>query len=291
MNLRPQTLSLISFGTGLVIGGAVSFFVTKHFVQKKEREFANEEIEQIKNHYRIVRKEGDLADPEKLVFNQTVIVEPDPENEYGEQHRGENFNEDYPKDAEDLQRVADKIASLGYDKAQAIIGQTEDEQRDLEEVVDEHIERAQQREQEAIEEHIHERRSVFDNGVTEADVTSIRDPNNPYIITFSEWANPEDEFVDYEMVTMKYYSNGNVLLDSKDGITPEAMYDELVGVANLRRFGHTGSEDPDMLYVRNEQMSLSIEIIRHNESYAESLGLHLAEDDEPRRRRKVRPED
>lgn len=291
MNLRPQHLSLLSFTAGLVVGGVASFLVTKHFVEKKERDIATQEIEQIKNHYRIVRKEGDLADPEKVVFNQTVILPKDPENAYGEQSRGADFDENYPKNEEDLQRVADKIASLGYDAATAIIGQTMDEERDLEDVVDEHIQRAAEREQEKIEEHLAERRNVFENGVTEADVKSIRDPNGPYIITFNEWANPDDEFVDYELVTMKYYAPDNVLLDSQDGITPENMYDSLVGLSNLRKFGHAGSEGVDMLYVRNEEMNLSIEIIRHNQSYVESLGLHLAEDEEPRRKRKVRPED
>ena len=132
---------------------------------------------------------------------------------------------------------------------------------------------------------------MFANGITEADVRSIRDPNGPYIITFSEWANPDEEFESHELVTMKYYEADNVLLDSQDGITPENMYDSLVGLSNLRKFGHAGSEGPDMLYVRNEQMKLGIEIIRHKESYVEALGLHLAEDEEPRRKRKVRPED
>ena len=132
MNLRPQHLSLLSFTAGLVVGGVASFLVTKHFVEKKERAIATDEIEQIKNHYRIVRKEGDLADPEKMVFNQTVILPADPENAYGEQSRGADFDENYPKDEEDLQRVANKIASLGYDAATAIIGQTMDEERDLE---------------------------------------------------------------------------------------------------------------------------------------------------------------
>lgn len=297
MNLRPQHLSLLSFTAGLVVGGVASFLVTKHFVEKKERAIATDEIEQIKNHYRIVRKEGDLADPEKaaMVFNQTVILPEDPTNAYGEQSRGADFDENYPKNEEDLKRVADKIASLGYDAATAIIGQTMDEERDLEEVVDEHIERnetkAAEREQEQIESHLNDRRNVFSNGVTEADVRSIRDPNVPYIITFNEWANPDDEFESYELVTMKYYAPDNVLLDSQDGITPENMYDSLVGIRNLTKFGHSGSEGPDMLYVRNEEMSLSIEIIRHNQSYVESLGLHLAEDEEPRRKRKVRPED
>lgn len=286
MNLRPQTLALISFGTGLVIGGAASFFVTKHFVQEKERAIATDEIEQIKNHYRIVRKEGDLADPEKLIVAPKPapeMVDEEPENSYGEQHRGENFDENYPVDQVDLKRVAAKIADLGYEKAQAIIGQADDEQRDLEDVVDEHLVIEEARAEVA-------RHSVFENGISEADVKSIRIPDRPYIITFQEWANPDDGFEDYELVTMKYYAD-NVLLDSQDGITPENTYDELVGIANLRKFGHEGSEGPDMLYVRNEQMSLSIEIIRHNESYVESLGLHLAEDEEPRRKRKTRPED
>lgn len=282
MNLRPQTLALVSFGTGLVIGGAVSFFVTKHFVQEKERAIATDEIEQIKNHYRIVRKEGDLADPEKLIVTikpAPEMVDEEPENSYGEQHRGENFNENYPVDQEELERVAAKIADLGYEKAQAIIGQADDEQRDLEDVIDEHL---------VIEEARH---SVFENGISEADVKSIRTPERPYIITFEEWANPDEGFEDYEMPTMKYYASDNQLLDSMGGMVAKNTYDELVGVGNLQRFGHNGAQDENMLYVRNEQMSLSIEIERHNESYVESLGLHLAEDEEPRRKRKTRPED
>lgn len=49
---------------GLAVGGAVGYFVQKK-LQKKYAEIASAEIENVKDHYKLIRKEG--YDPEKLV--------------------------------------------------------------------------------------------------------------------------------------------------------------------------------------------------------------------------------
>jgi hypothetical protein len=63
----------------------------------------------------------------------------------------------------------------------------------------------------------------------------------------------------------------------KDEVIDEQ--DELIGLANLSRFGH-GSGDPNIVYVRNEEKKLDIEIVHSDRKYA--VEVHGFADDEIR---------
>jgi hypothetical protein len=44
----------------------------------------------------------------------------------------------------------------------------------------------------------------------------------------------------------------------------------LIGEKNLSRFGH-GSQDPSVVYVRNDQLELVYEVVRSPQSYSEEV--------------------
>lgn len=86
----------------------------------------------------------------------------------------------------------------------------------------------------------------------------------------------KDEFIqgnilgeDHEQTVLTYFSEDDVLADEKD--MPIADIDDMVGLEHLEYFGH-GSEDPSVVYVRNERLRLDIEINRSMGSYAKEVG-------------------
>lgn len=93
-----------------------------------------------------------------------------------------------------------------------------------------------------------------------------RDPEEPYIITEEEYLEGEPEF---EQVTLTYYEGDNVLTDDRDQIVPDHS---CVGDDNLVHFG-LGTEQKNMLFIRNEKAEADYEVSRSEGSYSvEVLG-------------------
>lgn len=105
-----------------------------------------------------------------------------------------------------------------------------------------------------------------------------RVPGVPHIIHKDEYGE-----VDFAEMTLTYYEGDDVLADAKDKVVDDQ--DKIVGVGNLSKFGH-GSEDPNVVYVRNDELGADIEIIRNNKTYAEEVHGFAHSDLPPRRRRR-----
>lgn len=96
-------------------------------------------------------------------------------------------------------------------------------------------------------------------------------PDKPYVISREEF--DEDTANDQDSYT--YYEGDDVLVDSRDQVVENV--DKYVGDDNLTRFGH-GSEDVNVVLVRNDDLEQDFEIIRHPGHYAkEVLGLEPEE--------------
>jgi hypothetical protein len=92
-----------------------------------------------------------------------------------------------------------------------------------------------------------------------------RSPDVPYVIHYDERHE-----MDYQEVTLTYYSGDDVLCDERDSVMDEAERERLVGEKNLGRFGH-GSNDPSIVYVRNDDLELVYEVVLSPNSYAEEV--------------------
>lgn len=90
-------------------------------------------------------------------------------------------------------------------------------------------------------------------------------PNQPYVISFEEFNENE---LNHEQANLSYYAQDDTLADSKDAPVDNTEY--TVGDDNLTRFGH-GSNDPNVVYVRNEKLSMDFEIVRSNGSYQKEV--------------------
>lgn len=100
-----------------------------------------------------------------------------------------------------------------------------------------------------------------------------RDETKPYIIHRDEFSSGADG---NNQSSLTYYAGDEVLCDERDSIIENK--DKMVGLENLERFGH-GSEDPDVLYIRNTPLGMDIEIIRSDGKYAIEVAGFTEEDD------------
>jgi hypothetical protein len=88
------------------------------------------------------------------------------------------------------------------------------------------------------------------------------DPENPYIISLEEFM--ADEF-NHEQGVLTWFAGDETLMDEKEEIIPDV--ESVVGVDNLAHFGWA-SRDENVLYVRNQRLSLDLEITRNPGKYS-----------------------
>lgn len=127
--------------------------------------------------------------------------------------------------------------------------------------------------------HVHKARRTEEaekskhDGWDYAEELSMRSPDKPYIIHQDEFSTNESGF---NQTTYEYYVVDGVLADEHDQVIEHV--DMLVGEANLERWGH-GSDDFNVLYIRNSRLELEFEICRNHSSYEEDvLGLERSEE-------------
>jgi hypothetical protein len=84
----------------------------------------------------------------------------------------------------------------------------------------------------------------------------------PYAITFEEFC---EKFYNHDKNTITYYSKDDVLVDEDE--TPVEDPAWTIGSDTLDKFG-VGSDDPDVVYVRNEKLAIDYEVIRIDGYYS-----------------------
>ena len=125
--------------------------------------------------------------------------------------------------------------------------------------------------------------SIFDGAKPEvawsyATEVKSRTPDVPYIIHIDEFKQNEPE---HEQYTYTYYEMDDALVGDHDQVIEDM--DAVIGLGNLGRWGH-GSGDPHIVYIRNEELTMDLEVIRDRGSYAEETGRHLRHESGRRRR-------
>lgn len=235
---NPKTLIFGALIVGIVIGGAATYLVASKKIQAKAQIEADAAIEDVKNHYAILRK--DDADLDEMAA----------------------------KYSDEARVVVDTIIAdegyTSYDKVPTVIEDvTTEAQEDAEEADD-------------LADVV--RRNIFesDNPDTYFDFDEelkrrAEKPNDPFVITKEEFDVGE---ADYDQAMLTYYDGDDVLADSKD--QPLDQIDMAVGFENLLRFGH-GSEDPNVVYIRNSKLGLDFEVVHSDGKFAKEV---LGFDDE-----------
>jgi hypothetical protein len=93
-----------------------------------------------------------------------------------------------------------------------------------------------------------------------------RDNVKPYVITTEEFAEDMNHF---DKLTIYYYEDDQTLADENEEMIEDVA--SVVGDEALNEFGR-GSDDPEIVYVRNEKMEIDYEVIRLSKSYKETVG-------------------
>jgi hypothetical protein len=92
---------------------------------------------------------------------------------------------------------------------------------------------------------------------------SKRVAGKPYVIH-----RDEQEEMGLTQSTFTYYEGDDVLCDERDRVVDAR--DEILGTDFMEKFGH-GSDDPNVVYIRNEDLGVEIEVCRSPNSYAEEV--------------------
>lgn len=117
--------------------------------------------------------------------------------------------------------------------------------------------------------------SVLINGRKLADsiIQETVDTSGPHIISEDDFNENVD---DYEQISLSYYTEDDVLADESDEAV-EAV-DNVVGSENLKLFGRKNSRDPNVIFVKNDEVETLFEIVQIRGSYVK-LVLGFDEDD------------
>lgn len=91
-----------------------------------------------------------------------------------------------------------------------------------------------------------------------------RDHSKPYIISDEESMANDPE---HDQITLTWYEGDNILADEKDEVVEKMQ--RTVGLENIR-FGHR-SNDPNIVYVRNEKLTADFTILRHTGKYSQEV--------------------
>lgn len=101
----------------------------------------------------------------------------------------------------------------------------------------------------------------------------LREGQEKYIISKAEYFEGEK---DYNQCTLTYFEKDDTLADDRNDVCD---VEETIGTENIR-FGY-GSEDRNIVYIRNEKLGLDMEILRSFGSFAQEVyGFDPDEEDE-----------
>jgi hypothetical protein len=106
-------------------------------------------------------------------------------------------------------------------------------------------------------------------------------PGKPFVIHLDEYGEGG-----FDPAFYTFYDDDKILADEHDEVVDDV--ENLVGYENLEKFGH-GSDNANVVMIRNVHLNLDIEVTRSHGSYGEDVAgfLQHSHKDEPipRRRR------
>ena len=234
-----DTIKLISsFTAGLLVGGAGTYLLTKKQLESYYANAAQQDIDTMKEHYSVTRKEGAYSTPEKAVMAR--------------------HGEDYVKTLKDL----------GYSELPNRVVEGNSPESEEAGVPEE--------EDSVVAINVFDGVDGLDDEPDDEEEVDIRDPNRPYVLDIEEFME-QDVVIDgrvYNKITLTYFDGDNTLIDDREEVIPDL--DRTVGIGNMTRFGHK-SKDKNVVYVRNERLETDFEVLLDRTAYTETvLGFHDA---------------
>ena len=73
--MKEATKGFLIFTAGLSVGGAAGYFATKKYLEVKYEQDLQMQIQDVKDHYKLIRKEGEYAAPETVPVDYENVLE------------------------------------------------------------------------------------------------------------------------------------------------------------------------------------------------------------------------
>lgn len=278
MNKYALMNTLFSAIGGAIAGGTIAILVTrKHYI-----EYADVEIEKVRHHYALIRKDQ----------NVVQILGDMP---------GEDVNnvpfEETDGAAAPYARAEKIIQELGFRQPEDDGLQTDDDTsgegepvRESQSIFAKAVSEDEVGEEIASPAGVPPKKKKIvtgnENPPLEGDDAVLaalgyeRISGEPYIISQESMFNDEP---DWEKPTLSYYKGDNILIDERGQVLDDTHRMRYVGERHLQMFGVL-SEDENIVYVRSPQISSDFEIILEPGNYKDSMYADPSfDDDRPKR--------
>ena len=278
MNKYALMNTLFSAIGGAIAGGTIAILVTrKHYI-----EYADVEIEKVRHHYALIRKDQ----------NVVQILGDMP---------GEDVNdvpfEETDRAAAPYARAEKIIQELGFRQPEDDGLQTDDDTsgegepvRESQSIFAKAVSEDEVGEEIASPAGVPPKKKKIvtgnENPPLEGDDAVLaalgyeRISGEPYVISQDSMFNDEP---DWEKPTLSYYMGDNILIDERGQVLDDTHRMRYVGERHLQMFGVL-SEDENIVYVRSPQISSDFEIILEPGNYKDSMYADPSfDDDRPKR--------
>lgn len=234
---NPHLITGALCAVSMAAGAGAAYFVAKKQLETKYDELVQKEIEEAKDFYRKL-----YYQEKKLHEGPSVdeLIPPSPDNEFTENPSATsaaNVLKVYGGDAVSRKPDLD-VLTRGRIKVEETV----------------------------VSKNVFIEAELSEQGFTDQDWKNellSRTEEAPYVISEEEYMENE---TDYTQVTMTYYAGDGVLTDDEDRVIE--TIDEVIGDNNLIRFGHW-SNDPRIVYIRNDVRELESEVILNDGKYSE----------------------
>ena len=269
--MNNTTKIIASFFGGLLVGGGLGYFITQSAAKKKYQDIAAEEIQSVKDHYRLINKE-DYPDPTDFPISESsdTTTQANEDDRTLAREKAEEFG--YATDDGDDQSEESRLASRT-----SILKSQKEKLEELEprtqSIWDQQKITAGEILETLSEEDLDE---DSEKGVSYSDYKALKmqdlmdkrrnGSDEAYVVTEEEFTEEETA---WDRITMTYYAGDDVLCENEDPV-PAGEVERLVGPDALTNFG-VGSSNDAIVYVRNDRLESYFEIVQDDREYAEAI--------------------
>lgn len=236
---RGFALAFGAFLVGAGVGGGVAYLLANRRLETKYSKIANDEIAEMREHYRVktLALESEAAKrPVEEIVKEKGYTSPDARSNTP------------PMAVAPPSRIVQDAKDATIEAEDEAAGEPPDE--------------PETQVRNVFEEHGGNVEDTWDW----AEERKKRSPDTPYVIHYEE----RDEMEGYHVATLTYYEADDVVCDERDEIKDANDRERIIGEASLEQFGH-GSNDPSVVYVRNDKLEIVYEVIRSDKAYAEEV--------------------
>lgn len=243
MKLDVRSL-LLGSAAGVLAGGGASYLVLRHTMRSNFDSRLNAEVAAVKSHYN-ERLKAQLSDAVSLLpeVGHPFVGQPGRGMDSDQEGGGEAALGDHAEMQVDSLRITDPYEGIDGDEDGGDLDSDDDEEDGSDEPDD-----------------------------PEPGHPLVRNLRKPYIISKAEFGETPPG---WQQLTLTYYWGDMTLVDDKEQPVERGNVAKTIGMITKGDFGKI-SGDPNIVYVRNQDLELDFEVVWDPRSYADAV-LHYGQ--------------